>query len=186
MLKHSIIISLVIYLIKKINILYENSLIHKILMTIGECLKGYLEGSLWGRHVAEEHKEDTLWTMLFRKIVELWNTLVSYTGNIMAKILNGSNLYTYVENFETVDSSLLSMGFSLLILGFFTSVISPITRRFTLKQGFFIFFMGFLFLLFSSGTERIIKNAKVYPLIRGVYNLFIYHKEGLDDEIQEN
>ena len=185
-MKHSIIIGLILTVIEKVNTCYEHSLIHALLKSIGGFISMVFEGSLWGRGLELDQGEETFIPRIFQRIFGIWNGLAKKTGRFFKPVLHGSTLYRYVENFETLDTSFLSVGFTLVVFGFFTMLFAIITSRFSMKYSFISFVLGFLFLLFSSGIKEIIGHAKTYPLLKIGYGLFTYGEEEGDDQTQED
>lgn len=177
MLHHSFVFSLVLRFLKKLEEWYLQGTFHKFCSFVGRTLSNWGRGSLLGRLFVREEFPPSLLTRGFCRIFDGWNFLCRRLHSSLLPIVRESLIYRYVENFETLDKSLLSGGITFLIFGVLTIPVSLFSRRFGIAWGFLFLVIGFMMILFASGTRRIFENAKVAPFLRKVAGLFLPDEE---------
>lgn len=181
MLEHSIVITLILKFFRWLNELYEESFFHRLMIKAANGLNILGSGSLWGRALDRGNDTETLISGMFVGLVRIWNKLAVFVAGKMVAVLQNSRVFSYIKNFDHLDSTFLSMGTTFFVTGLLTVVFGIFSQKFSSLIGLVLLFIGIVLMLFSSGVGEIVENSFLYPLLKGIKNLFYPDEEGYDD-----
>lgn len=182
MLHSSVLIRCILSLLSNLGHLYDNSLIHRVLVALGRGLRNLFLSSaiirFFGNFDQSFHQS---WTyFLLRFVFRLLNTIITWVRIRVFNLIQESKIGSFVSSFGRLDFflpilGLLSLGFGLSLMVSFV-----ISRRIHGLIGLVFILVGTVCLLLTGSSQSKIKSSKFVQVVSPLYRLFL-----TDEEAQE-
>lgn len=179
MLHSSILIRTILFVLKGLEKLYDESMIHRALCFLGGGIKNLFSHSgLFGFFYSYDPIIQESFTFkCLRFIYRLVNTLVTWICIRIGNLLKGSKTFEFVLSFGKLDFFLSILGLMFFGFGLSLMIIFVLSKRVQALIGLVFILVAIFFLLLSKGPQEKIRHSRLVNLLAPFYRLFITDEE---------
>lgn len=179
MLKSSILISTIMYILKTLEKWYEGSLIHRMMCSIANGLDMLCSGSnlfYFFRHINRILSYSLSYSLL-RWIFRLVNTIITWIQEHIVEAVEESIFFDLAKKFQTLDTGFSTFGLMSLSFGLGLLVIYIVSGRADALIGLAFIVLGILTLALSGKIYSKLRASKVMQILSPLYKLTLPDKE---------